>query len=91
MFNRLDYRCHFLVNSIDFLVSLVTEAKKQSDTDKTRQKQDDRHQMGLFFHKLMSFLGGYFVFVNIIKKESGKSNCEIMLDNRKKCGTIYVK
>lgn len=47
--------------------------------------------MGLFFHKLKSFLGEYFVFVNIIKKESGKSNCEIVLDNRKKCGTIYVK
>ena len=47
--------------------------------------------MGLFFHKRKSFLGEDFVFVNIIKKESGKSNCEIVLDNRKKCGTIYVK
>jgi len=47
--------------------------------------------MRLFFHKFMSFLGGCFVFVNIIKKEVGKSNCEIGVDNREKCDIIYIK
>ena len=56
--DRFDHGGHFLVNGIDLPVGFIAESKKQSNTDKTRQKQDDRHQMRLFFHKNTSFLGG---------------------------------